>query len=605
MEPPGAGPTLSFWGPDPVPLPPRFARIKRNLIAGHEADVEASWARLVDALRAEVEHIEGLGPHLIPSVEFADLDDPAQTARFGRDLRRYGVGVVRKALPRPFADDAVRDTVRYLDHRRECGSRRASPAPAGSADPTRAGPGAGSGPGLGPDDAGAGAGPAATAAAAAARRPARLRAPRQDPTCYDCFWTPAQVRCRAHPNVLRAQRFMMSLWDTGAAADRLATRLPIAYADRIRVEGGGFDASSAASPGGGGGFCNGSGSSSACIQVAAAAACSPSSTPEAGPSSLQQQHLLARQSADDWITALQSSAGIIAQVDNGSLERWEPDGYGRGGTYDRIFHGHWEHYDPWQCASRVGASIDLYNGYGSCSILRMFQGLLALSTTEPGMLRLLPSPRLATAYYLLRPFFSPRRPAPGHRSGPDWDAYLAPDNWELQRDPDTIIHGAVPGHAQRVTERWHPHLHLRSSLVTLPTLQPGDYILWHPDLPYHFSSNPRPGGGGGDDDAVSMLVYVPAAPLTQTNALYLARQRKAFRRGLPGPDFDSCGRGILAEDPDLRPGESDMDAVGGAPALRAMGLARWEEDPGRAVSATGPDAEADIVRLANLILFPE
>lgn len=587
MEGPGGSPTLTFWGPDPVPLPPRFTRIKRSLIAGHEAELEASWARLVHALRAEVEHIEGLGPHLIPSVEFADLDDRAQAARFGRDLRRYGVGVVRKVLPRGFADAAVRDTVRYLDHRSEHGSRRASPAPPASADHARSGPAAGPGPDPGPGTAGAGVGPA--------KRSARLHAPRQDPTCYDCFWTPAQVRCRAYPNVLRAQRFMMSLWDTGAAADRLATRLPIAYADRIRVEGGGFDGAGAASPGAA--PCN-DGGYLACDQAAASA---PSPAADAGPSPARQ-HLLARQSADDWITALQSSAGIIAQVDNGSLERWEPDGYGRGGTYDRIFHGQWELYDPWQCASRVGASIDLYNGYGSCSILRMFQGLLALSTTEPGMLRLLPSPRLATAYYLLRPFFSPRRPAPACRSGPAWDAYLAPDNWELQRDPDTIIHGAVPGHAQRVTERWHPHLHLRSSLVTLPTLQPGDYILWHPDLPYHFSSSPR----RDDDDAVSMLVYVPAAPLTQTNALYLARQRKAFRRGLPGPDFDSCGRGTLAEDPELRPGERDMHDVGGTPALHAMGLSPWEEEdsaPGSA--ASGSDAEADIIRLANLILFPE
>ena len=34
-------PVLSFWGPEPVPLPSRFARIKRNLIQGHEAALEA------------------------------------------------------------------------------------------------------------------------------------------------------------------------------------------------------------------------------------------------------------------------------------------------------------------------------------------------------------------------------------------------------------------------------------------------------------------------------------------------------------------------------------------------------------------------------------
>ncbi|POR38692.1 DUF1479 domain-containing protein, partial [Tolypocladium paradoxum] len=452
------------------------------------------------------------------------------------------------------AESAVRDTVRYLDGRRPRG--------------------AGSSPGP-------------------------VRAPRQDPTCFDCFWTPAQVRSRAHPNVLRAQRFMMSLWADGTD-DRLAAHLPITYVDRIRVHGGGFDAGTSASN-----------------PDDTPAPTTPSGHAWPQPPSQQQQHqqhqqqqhasqsqFLAPQSADDWIHALQSSAGIIAQVDNGSLERWEPDGYGRGGTYDRIFHGRWEEYDPWECASRVHSTLDLYNGYGACTIFRMFQGLLALSTMEPGMLRLLPSPKLATAYYLLRPFFSPRLPAPAARSGPEWEAYLAPGNWELQRDPDTIIHGAVPGHAQRITERWHPHLYLRNSLVTLPTLQPGDYIFWHPDLPYHISSNGghgrgTPGGRGVDD--VSMLVYIPAAPLTQTNALYLARQRKAFRRGHPGPDFDSSGRGVVAEDPDVRPGEAEIADVGGSAGLRAMGLAPWQV----AGAMASPSSEAEVVRLANLILFPE
>lgn len=345
-------PVLSFWGPDPVPLPSRFARIKRNLIKGHEAELEASWKRIIRALRAEVEHIEGLGAHLIPSIEFADIEDHAQTTRFGRDLRRYGVGVVRKVMPKSDADNLVHKTVTYLEDRH----------------------------GIKPLE--------------------------QDPTCYDFFWTPAQVLSRADPSVLRAQRYMMSLWETNPE-DRLASKLPITYVDRIRIHG----ATDQATQG---------------LQ----------SAPTAPP-----------QSADDWITQLQSSAGIIAQVDNGSLERWEPDGYQRGGTYDKVFHGQWEDYDPWECTSRVSSTTDLYNGYAACTIFRMFQGVLALSTIEPGMIRLLPSPKLATAYYLLRPFFSPKTPMPETRQGPAWDSYLAPDNWKLERDPDTIIHGAVPGHA--------------------------------------------------------------------------------------------------------------------------------------------------------------
>lgn len=590
---PDEGPTLSFWGPDPVPLPARFARVKRKLIAGHEMELEQSWARLIAALQAEVEHIVDLGAHLIPSIEFGEIHDASQAARFGRDLRRYGVGVVRKVVARHDSEAMVRDTVQYLEARRE--------------DRQNGGGGGAGG--------------------AAANKDAYDVQPRlQDPTCYDFFWTPAQVRSRAHPGVLEAQRFMMSLWET-APDDRLATQRPVTYADRIRIHGNaGGTASSggAAGPPGqlGIGLGPGSGSASG----------SHVSAPPTKP-----------QTAEDWITSLQSSAGIIAQVDNGSLERWEPDGYQRSRTYDSIFHGRWEAYDPWQCASRVSATMDLYNGYGACTIFRMFQGIVALSPVEPGMVRLLPSPKLATSYYLLRPFFSPRTPAPECREGPLWDAYLHPSNWQLDRDPGSIIHGAVPGHAQRITEHWHPHLSLRRSMITLPTLQPGDYIFWHPDLPYHISSNtPGMGTPGLRSDEVSMLVYVPAAPLTQTNALYLARQRKAFQRGHPGPDFDSSGRGVPVEDPDVRPGEDVIGASGGTAALQAMGLSAWDtvemsgtvgpnageigsrhkrkaceglsdddkDDPPTSrlrIDSSPPvsSAEAEVIRLANIILFPE
>jgi hypothetical protein len=568
-------PVLTFWGPDPVPLPSRFARIKRNLIAGHEAALEASFHRLIRELRTEMEHIEGLGAHLIPSIQYADINNPAQTARFGRDLRRYGVGVVRRAVPKQDSDDMVDSTMRYLE----------------------------------------------------ARRTQDLEPLKQDPTCYDFFWTPAQVRARAHPSVLNVQRFMMGLWETNPE-NRLATKLPIAYADRIRIHGTGgahvplHDALSQSNG-------NGNGVSS-------------SEKEKQNGSKLQDllENQEEPQSADDWVVALQSSAGIIAQVDNGSLERWEPDGYGRAGTYSRVFQGNFESHDPWECNSRVSSTTDLYNGYGACTIFRMFQGVLALSTIEPGMIRLLPSPKLATAYYLLRPFFSPKTPAPEVRSGPEWEAYLDPSNWKLERDPDTIIHGAVPGHAQRITERWHPHLNLRGSMITLPTLQPGDYIFWHPDLPYHISSgNPglqTPRHHHSHPDPVSMLIYIPAAPLTQTNALYLARQRKAFQRGQPGPDFDSSGRGNL-EDSSFRPGEKDIAQVGGPAGLRAMGLAPWEvsgtppeektngngkrkssdmedaETNGNgsdakstvSSSSSSTNAEAEVVRLSNIILFPD
>ncbi|KAL7623671.1 hypothetical protein AAE478_005223 [Parahypoxylon ruwenzoriense] len=557
MEPP----VLSFYGTQPVPLPSRFGSLKKHLVAGHESAIEASWGRLLAALREEIKYIEKHGSGLIPSIDFTDIDDAAKVAPFGAQLKHHGIGVIRGVVPSSDASNWVEETKKYLETKHEY-----KPPPA------------------------------------------------QDPTCFDFFWTPAQVRSRAHPNVLQAQRFAMSLWNTNND-DRLATRFPITYADRIRIES----------------FSNGH----LIVNGAAAVA-------------THEDSLIAAAAA--------TSSTQIAQVDNGSLERWEQDGYGRAGLYDAIFKGDWESYDAWDPAGRINATSDLYNGAGACSMMRLFQGILALTVVEPGMIRLLPSPKLSTVYFLLRPFFTSKKGTPEQgASTEEWEAYLDASNWALEKEQSTIIHGAVPGHAQRVTAAWHPHLQLDKSLVTPPTLQAGDYIIWHPDQAYQFSNtnytnSGRPqtsGGPAGGGDTTSMLVYTPAAPLTQTNALFLARQRKAFLRGHPGPDFDSTGTGLGSEAPHTgRLGENDIREVGGEEGLQAMGLAPWNISGSRGAKHSAPSsstsleknkrvdvdmemdvdapsrsssrdsrsssrsshsshAQAEVVRLANIILFPD
>ncbi|KAI0967986.1 hypothetical protein F4678DRAFT_444196 [Xylaria arbuscula] len=504
MEPP----VLSFYGTQPVPLPSRFASLKKRLVDGHESALEASWGRLIAALRDEIRHIDEHRTELLPSIDFTDISDARKVAPFETNLKRHGIGVIRGVVPPADARSWVKETKKYLETKHDF-----KPPPA------------------------------------------------QDPTCFDFFWTPAQVRSRAHPNMLRAQRFAMSLWNSNDD-DRLATRFPITYADRIRIES----------------------TTNGVLTVNGVAV-----APAAAPVSPEDNLIAAA-------AAAASSNASIAQIDNGSLERWELDGYGRCGLYDEIFRGNWEAYNAWDPAGRVNATSDLYNGAGACSMMRMFQGILALTVVEPGMIRLLPSPKLSTVYFLLRPFFSPKEPAP-EDNGADrekWERYLDPSNWTLDREQTTIIHGAVPGHAQRVTAAWHPHLQLDKSLVTPPTLQAGDYIIWHPDQAYQFSnthyratnsssseeqqrSNTKENKEDTNGDTTtSMLVYSPAAPLTQTNALFLARQRKAFLRGHPGPDFDSTGTGLGSEAPHTgRLGEREIREVGGEEGLRAMGLAPW------------------------------
>lgn len=172
-------------------------------------------------------------------------------------------------------------------------------------------------------------------------------------------------------------------------------------------------------------------------------------------------------------------------VDGGSVERWEPNGYGRGGVYADIWRGDWEEYDPWESSVRVPAVSDLYEGGGACSMFRMFQGWLGMSHTAPGEGTLMVNPllKLSTAYFLLRPFFAPVNASKGVVAGEYSAEFLDPENWLLRTDDKMTsdLQGANPGHAQELSQVLHPHLDLRNTMVHVPKIKPGDFVVWHCD----------------------------------------------------------------------------------------------------------------------------
>ncbi|KAI9844242.1 MAG: hypothetical protein M1838_002278 [Thelocarpon superellum] len=228
--------------------------------------------------------------------------------------------------------------------------------------------------------------------------------PPHDPQVFELYWSPSQVRARAHPNLLKTQRFLMSLWHSQEPDAPISTAHPLNYADRVRI----------------------------------------------------------RRPGD-------TGFALGPHVDGGGVERWEEHGYGLGRVYDKIWQGKWEEYDPWESSCRLPVVADLYNGAGACSMFRMFQGWLSMSDTGPGEGTLLVNPFLsrATAYFLLRPFFSPRRPRSSHSSNSSMD-FLRPSNWSLDTHPTTSLQGATPSHCQELNDMLHPHLQLSKSMQSTP-----------------------------------------------------------------------------------------------------------------------------------------
>ncbi len=84
---------------------------------------------------------------------------------------------------------------------------------------------------------------------------------------------------------------------------------------------------------------------------------------------------------------------------------------------------------------------------------RMFQGWVAMSEIQGahGHLKICPMIKEATAYMLLRPFFSPSKSQDNPR-------YLDIANWPLENPVSSSLQGAVPANCQELNTELHPHL---------------------------------------------------------------------------------------------------------------------------------------------------
>lgn len=443
----------SLSGLEFKPLEPRFADLKAQLIAGNEEALYDSWNRLLASLREEIPLIAQKGPSIIPEIDFKDIDNASP--EFKAEHRKRGVAVIRNVIPEQEALALKKDLRSYLE-----------------------------------------------------ANPQTKAFPKENPQVWEMYWSPSQIRARSHPNLLKAQRFLLEFWHSKDPNAPISSSHPMIYADRLRMR----------SPG-------------------------------------------------DNVFALGP------HVDGGSCERWEPDGYGRGNVYEAIWKGKWEEFDPWESSCRLPVISDKYQGVGACSMFRMHQGWLSMSNTGPYEGTLLVNPLLsrATAYYLLRPFFSPKKPAQDPTSETYEEAFLAPDNWKLSTTQDSWLQGATPGHGQELRAQLHPHLNLPSSMVHVPTIRPGDMTSWHCDTIHAVDKI-----HAGKTD--SSVLYIPACPLTISNAEFVARQREAFLNGTPCPDF---GGGIGESQHIGRPGIEDVRKVNPVEGMRAFGLSPWDStEPG-------------------------
>ena len=228
-----------------------------------------------------------------------------------------------------------------------------------------------------------------------------------------------------------------------------------------------------------------------------------------------------------------------------------------------------------------------------------------MSQTGPGEGTLLVNPllSLSTAYYLLRPFFTPVSTAsvllPRQGKERFSSDFLKPSNWKLE-DSDfsptkpvgafsPVLQGAWPGHGQELTPTLHPHLDLPNTMIHVPRIAPGDYVAWHCDTIHAVDAVHR---GEGD----SSVLYIPACPTTRTNVNYARQQRDNFARGTPPPDFPG-GQGEVGHVGRPTPDDLRRTIAARSPeGLRAAGFAPFD------LAMADSEGEVEVLRYGNEVL---
>lgn len=191
--------------------------------------------------------------------------------------------------------------------------------------------------------------------------------------------------------------------------------------------------------------------------------------------------------------------GLSPHMDSGSYERWIDPAYQR--IYGPIFEGAFSDYDPWKATFRTQTRE--FSSPAVCSMFRTFQGWTALTAQGPqdGTLSLIPSAR-GIGYFLLR---------------------------ALQDDVDEDdLCGAEPGRALSAKPEWHGDI--LHGLVSIPLVEPGDTVWWHPDIIHSVADHHH-----GKDFA--NVIYIGASPRCAKNEAYARKQAQHFLAGKSAPDF--------------------------------------------------------------------
>ncbi len=191
--------------------------------------------------------------------------------------------------------------------------------------------------------------------------------------------------------------------------------------------------------------------------------------------------------------------GLSPHCDAGSIERWTDKAYQK--IYNDIFSDNFENFNPYDAKYR-DETIE-FESPAVAHVFRTFQGWTALTEQGPndGTLQLIPIVK-GISYVLTRAL--------------------------LDDVPENELCGSKAGKALSINEKYHSLL--LEGLISIPKMNPGDTIWWHPDV-VHAVEEKHQGKN------YSNVIYVGATPYCKKNIDYIKKQSKKFIEGKSPPDF--------------------------------------------------------------------
>ena len=191
--------------------------------------------------------------------------------------------------------------------------------------------------------------------------------------------------------------------------------------------------------------------------------------------------------------------GLSPHCDAGSVERWIDKAYQK--IYNDIFSDNFENFNPFDAKYR-DETIE-FESPAVAHVFRTFQGWTALTEQGPndGTLQLIPIAK-GMSYLLTRAL--------------------------LDDVPENELCGSKAGKALSINEKYHSLL--LEGLISIPKMNPGDTIWWHPDV-VHAVEEKHQGKN------YSNVIYVGATPYCKKNIDYIKKQSKKFIEGKSPPDF--------------------------------------------------------------------